>query len=97
MGKDIYEAIKPDQTKVKVKKPRKPINKDSLIIGIVIAVIVFFALRHVFKMRKSGCSCCCAACGGGCGMSQKKKSDNDLFLVLLLNFVYNVVGNINRR
>ena len=40
MGKDIYEAIKPDQTKVKEKKVKKPINKDSLIIGIVIAVIV---------------------------------------------------------
>ena len=36
MGKDIYETIKPDgKTKVK-----KPINKDSLIIGIVVAVII---------------------------------------------------------
>lgn len=47
MGKDIYEAIKPDQTKVKVKKPRKPINKDSLIIGIVIAVIVLLTVGIV--------------------------------------------------
>lgn len=36
MGKDIYETIKPDgKTKVK-----KPVNKDSLIIGIVVAVIL---------------------------------------------------------
>jgi len=36
MGKDIYETIKPDgKTKVK-----KPMNKDSLIIGIVVAVII---------------------------------------------------------
>lgn len=44
MGTDIYEAIAPEkETKVKVKKektPRKPINKDSLIIGIVVAVIL---------------------------------------------------------
>lgn len=43
MGKDIYEAIKPEQeTVVKTKKTkvRKPINKDSLIIGIVVAVIL---------------------------------------------------------
>ena len=36
MGKDIYETIKPD-VKTKVKKP---VNKDSLIIGIVVAVIL---------------------------------------------------------
>ena len=36
MGKDIYETIKPDgKTKVK-----KPVNKDSLIIGIVVAVVL---------------------------------------------------------
>ncbi len=36
MGKDIYETIKPNSnTKVK-----KPVNKDSLIIGIVVAVII---------------------------------------------------------
>jgi len=43
MGKDIYEAIKPEQSTVKEKKvkaPRKPGNKDSLIIGIVVAVIL---------------------------------------------------------
>lgn len=43
MGKDIYEAIKPEQNGVKVKKeraPRKPVNKDSLIIAIVIAAII---------------------------------------------------------
>jgi len=43
MGKDIYEAIKPEQKvekQKKVKAPRKPINKDGLIIGIVVAVII---------------------------------------------------------
>lgn len=52
-------------------------NIIEIAIIAVIAVIVFYALRHIFKMRKSGCSCCCAACGGGCGMSQKKKSDQN--------------------
>ena len=36
MGKDIYEMAKP----VKEKKAKKPVNKDSLIIGIVIAVVI---------------------------------------------------------
>ena len=48
-------------------------NIIEIAIIAVIAVIVFFALRHIFKMRKSGCSCCCAACGGECGMSRKKE------------------------
>ena len=37
MGKDIYEKIKPEG---KAKKVKKPVNKDSLIIGIVVAVIL---------------------------------------------------------
>jgi len=37
MGKDIYEAIKPEAKATKVKKP---INKDSLIIWVVVAVIL---------------------------------------------------------
>lgn len=36
MGKDIYKKVKPE----KEKKVRKPVNKDSLIIGIVVAVIL---------------------------------------------------------
>ena len=43
MGKDIYETIKPDgKTKVK-----KPVNKDSLIIGIVVAVILLLTVGIV--------------------------------------------------
>ena len=42
MGKDIYEAIKPEKETVVKTKVRKPINKDSLIIGIVVAVIILF-------------------------------------------------------
>lgn len=38
MGKDIYEAIKPEKTKTA--KAKKPMNKDSLIIAIVIAVVI---------------------------------------------------------
>ena len=37
MGKDIYETIKPEKGTTKVKKP---VNKDSLIIAIVIAVVI---------------------------------------------------------
>ena len=50
MGKDIYEAIKPEQKAAKVKKekaPRKPVNKDSLIIGIVVAVIILLTVGIV--------------------------------------------------
>ena len=49
MGKDIYEAIKPEKTTVKEKKVKvkKPVNKDSLIIGIVIAVIVLLTVGIV--------------------------------------------------
>lgn len=43
MGKDIYETIKPDgKTKVK-----KQVNKDSLIIGIVVAVIILLTVGIV--------------------------------------------------
>jgi len=38
MGKDIYESAKTENGKVK--KVRKPINKDSLIIGIVVTVVL---------------------------------------------------------
>ena len=40
MGKDIYETIKPEGKAAKVKGAKKPVNKDSLIIGIVVAVIL---------------------------------------------------------
>ena len=39
-----------------------------LIAGIVLAVV--FALRRIYKMKKSGCSCGCAECGKDC--AQKK-------------------------
>jgi uncharacterized membrane protein len=53
---------------------------DILIIA-VIAVAVFFAVRHVVKLRKSGgcacgssggCSCGCAGCDKPCGKAGKK-------------------------
>lgn len=40
MGKEIEEAVKPIQTKEKPKKIRKPINKDSLMIWIVVIVVL---------------------------------------------------------
>ena len=49
----------------------------EIAIAAVIAAAVFFALRRIVRMRKSGCSCgcsgCCASCGGGCGVSRKKE------------------------
>ena len=39
-----------------------------LIAGIVLAVL--FALRRIYRMKKSGCSCGCAECGRNC--AQKK-------------------------
>ncbi|MBQ3372107.1 MAG: FeoB-associated Cys-rich membrane protein [Oscillospiraceae bacterium] len=37
-----------------------------------LAVAVFFALRHMIKMRKSGCSCGCSGCNGACEKARKK-------------------------
>ncbi len=47
MGKDIYEAIKPGKTSEKTKKVKKPVNKDSLIIGIVVAVVLLLTVGIV--------------------------------------------------
>ena len=52
----------------------------EIVITVLIALSVFFALRRIVRMRKSGCSCgcsgcsgCCAACGGGCETARKKE------------------------
>lgn len=37
-----------------------------------IALAVFFALRHMQKKRKSGCSGCCAECVRTCGPAREK-------------------------
>ena len=37
----------------------------------LIALAVFFALRRVIKMRKSGCSCCCAECSRSCACKKE--------------------------
>ena len=53
---------------------------DILVIA-VIAVALFFAVRHVVKLRKSGgcacgasggCSCGCAGCDKPCGKAGKQ-------------------------
>ena len=41
-----------------------------ILAGIVLAV--FFALRHMYKMKKRGCSCGCSECGRNCGSAQAK-------------------------
>ncbi|MBQ7060275.1 MAG: FeoB-associated Cys-rich membrane protein [Clostridia bacterium] len=38
----------------------------------VLAFAVFFALRHIVKKRKSGCSGCCSECGADCRTARKK-------------------------
>ena len=47
-------------------------NIIEIAIIAVIAVAVFFALRHTIKMQKSGCSCCCAECNRACGTAHRK-------------------------
>ena len=36
---------------------------DVLLLG-VIAIALFFALRHICRAQKSGCCGCCARCAG---------------------------------
>ena len=54
-------------------------NAADLILLVLLAAAVFFALRHIRKIRKSGCSCgnaggCtgdCASCRAGCLHKEK--------------------------
>ena len=41
-------------------------NMIELVIIAVIALAVFFALRHIVRMRKCGCSCGCSGCSMAC-------------------------------
>ncbi len=50
----------------------------TAIVCIILAVIVFFAVRSIVKKRKSGgCGCGCSGCSGcpGCGVSSTKPSN----------------------
>ena len=49
-------------------------NPGDIIVIIVVLVGVFFALRHVFRRRKSGGCCGCSSCSGcsGCSGCSKK-------------------------
>lgn len=41
----------------------------SVIVGVVLAAIIFFIIRKMIKDRKKGkssCGCDCASCGGAC-------------------------------
>ncbi len=54
----------------------------SIILGAIVAVLLFFALRHVYHNVKAGredccsgsCSCSggCGGCGGSCSTGQEK-------------------------
>lgn len=57
-------------------------NAVDFVLLALLAVAVFFALRHMQKMRKSGCACgnaggCtgnCASCRAACMQKEKKES-----------------------
>ncbi|MBR0366666.1 MAG: FeoB-associated Cys-rich membrane protein [Clostridia bacterium] len=36
----------------------------TVIVGIILAVIVFCAIRSIIKRRKGGCGCGCEGCSG---------------------------------
>lgn len=54
-------------------------NAADLILLVLLAAAVFFALRHIRRMRKSGCACgnaggCtgdCASCRSACPHKEK--------------------------
>lgn len=46
-------------------------SPGDIIVIVVVLVGVFFALRHVFRRRKSGGCCGCSSCSGCSGCSKK--------------------------
>lgn len=41
----------------------------SVIVGVILAAIIFFIIRKMIKDRKKGkrsCGCDCSSCGGAC-------------------------------
>ena len=47
----------------------------NVIVLLVLAVILFFAVRSVIK-KKGGCGCGCSECSCGCGGTKKEESSN---------------------
>ena len=47
----------------------------NAIVLLIVAAIVFFAVRSIIK-KKGGCSCGCGSCNCGCGGSKKKESSD---------------------
>ena len=47
----------------------------NVIVILVLAVILFFAVRSVIK-KKGGCGCGCSECSCGCGGTKKQESSN---------------------
>ncbi|MCR5041564.1 MAG: FeoB-associated Cys-rich membrane protein [Clostridia bacterium] len=41
-------------------------NAADILIVIVLALVLFFALRHIRRRRKKGCSGRCSECGSAC-------------------------------
>ena len=48
----------------------------NVIVILVIAVILFFAIRSIIK-KKGGCSCGCSSCNCGCGGTKKNEESSD--------------------
>ena len=44
----------------------------SIILGAIVAVLLFFALRHVYHNVKAGKEDCCGGCGSSCSTGQEK-------------------------
>ena len=52
-------------------------NFVELLIVAVLALVVFFALRRMIRMRKNGgCGCGCADCDKACTAARRKKKQD---------------------
>lgn len=47
----------------------------NAVVILVLAAILFFAIRSVIK-KKGGCGCGCSECSCGCGGTKKEDSSN---------------------
>ena len=48
----------------------------NIVVILVLAVILFFAIRSVIK-KKGGCGCGCSSCSCGCGGAKKEDSSSN--------------------
>ena len=47
----------------------------NVVVFLIVAVIVFFAIRSIIK-KKGGCSCGCSNCSCGCGGAKKSEESS---------------------